>query len=134
MSDFPIEHLSDHESWDVVTSCPIGRIAAVTGDQPDIFPVSLVSHDGAVYLKTGPDSRLRRDTEGTRVAIEAAVDNPDGFSSAVCTGVLTVVDDPELVATLDALPIVEFSPFTAAVWLELKPDTIRGRRLHMLAP
>lgn len=133
MSNFPIEHLSDDQAWDVVRGCPIGRIAAVTDAQPDIFPVSLVCREGTIYLKTGPDSRLRRDTEGSRVAIEATTENPDGFSSAVCMGVIRLVDDPELIAILDAMPIVEFSAMDDAIWLELTPDSIRGRRLHIPA-
>ena len=132
MSDYPIAHLTDAESWRVVAEGQIGRIAVVFGGQPDIFPVSYVTHKRGIYLKTGPNSRLRQETEGSRVAFEATMTHPDGFSSVVCFGIVRVVDDPDLLTTLTRAPLVEFSSDASAIWLELKPETLRGRQLHIL--
>ena len=86
-----------------------------------------------IYFRTGVDSRLRLDTENRLVAFETALQQPGSFSSTVALGVIEAVTDAQLVAKLDEVPIIEFAPNKNYVWLALRPQDIRGRRLNVIA-
>ena len=60
----------------------VGRLAtasldAVTGEvSVDLFPVNYLVHDGALYFRSAPGSKLAQITANQKVAFE--VDNPRG--------------------------------------------------------
>ena len=132
MTEQIIEKLSDEESWAILQANQIGRVASARDGAPDIFPVSYIVSDWIIYFRTGVDSRLRVETEGRLVAFETATQAPGSFSSTVTLGVLELVNDTKLTAKLDQLPIIEFAPNKNYVWLALRPQDIRGRRLNVI--
>jgi nitroimidazol reductase NimA-like FMN-containing flavoprotein (pyridoxamine 5'-phosphate oxidase superfamily) len=133
MTKQTIDKLNDEESWAVVKQNENGRVASAREGAPDIYPVSFVVHNWCIYFRTGVDSRLRSDTEGKLVAFETAVQEAHSFSSTVSLGVLTVVTDEQEIAELEQLPIIDFAPRTNYVWMALKPQELRGRRLNVLS-
>lgn len=133
MSDQLIEKLSEESTWSIIRGNQIGRIASAREGAPDIYPVSYLVHDWKIFFRTGPESRLRRDTAGKLIAFETAEQTPETFSSAVCLGVLSVVTDADVVAKLDKLVIVNFSNDEDCIWLMLTPQELRGRKLRLLA-
>jgi nitroimidazol reductase NimA-like FMN-containing flavoprotein (pyridoxamine 5'-phosphate oxidase superfamily) len=133
MTKQTIDKLNDEESWAVFQQNEIGRVASAREGAPDIYPVSFVVHNWCIYFRTGVDSRLRSDTEGKLVAFETAVQEAHSFSSTVSLGVLTVVTDEQEIAELEQLPIIDFAPRTNYVWMALKPQELRGRRLNVLS-
>jgi len=132
MTKQTIDKLNDEESWAIVQQNQIGRVASAREGAPDIYPVSFVVHNWCIYFRTGIDSRLRMDTEGKLVAFETAVQEQHSFSSTVSQGVLTVVNDEQEIEELEQLPIIDFAPRSNYVWLALKPEELRGRRLNVL--
>ena len=134
MSEYPIDHLGDEESWEIIQSNQIGRIASAREGAPDIFPVTYVVHNWKIYFRTGAESRLRKETDGRLVAFEAGWQMMRHFSSTVALGVLRTLTDAEAALSLDKLPIVDFAPNRDYVWMELSPSEVRGRRLNVLDP
>jgi len=133
MTERTIDKLSDEESWAVLQANQIGRIASAREGAPDIYPVSFIIYDWAIYFRTGIDSRLRLETENRLVAFETATQEPGHFSSTVALGVIVAVTDPQLISALDEVPIIEFAPKENYVWLSLQPQEMRGRRLNVVA-
>lgn len=134
MSDYPIDHLNDEESWEVIQTNHVGRIASARGGIPDIYPIAYLTHNWKIYFKTGAESRLRKDTDGRQVAFEASHQMVKHFSSTVAIGILRTLTSAEATQVLDELPIVEFAPNADYVWMEFDPQEVRGRRLNMLDP
>ena len=132
MSEYPIDPLNDEESWEVIQSNQIGRIASAREGAPDIYPVSYVVHNWKIYFRTGAESRLRKDCDGRLVAFEVGGQLEFYFSSTVALGALRTLTNAEATAVLDKLPIVDFAPNRDYVWMELSPSEIRGRRLNVL--
>lgn len=132
MSEYPIDHLSDEESWDVIQTNHIGRIASAREGAPDIYPVAYVTHNWKIYFRTGAESRLRKETDGRLVAFEAAHQMMRHFSSTVALGLVRTLTSSEAAQVLDELPIVEFAPNSEYVWMEFTPNEVRGRRLNVL--
>ena len=132
MSEYPIDHLSDEESWGIIQANQIGRIASARDGAPDIYPVTYVVHNWKIYFRTGVESRLRKETDGRVVAFEADTQIERHFSSTVALGVVKTLTSEEAARVLDQLPIVEFAPDRDYVWMELVPTEVRGRRLNVL--
>ena len=132
MSEYPIDHLSDEESWGIIQANQIGRIASARDGAPDIYPVTYVVHNWKIYFRTGVESRLRKETDGRVVAFEADTQIERHFSSTVALGVVKTLTSEEAARVLDQLPIVEFAPDRDYVWMELVPTEVRGRRLNEL--
>ncbi len=131
MSEYPIERLDDEESWKIIQSNQIGRIASAREGAPDIYPVSYVVHNWKIYFRTDAESRLRKETDGRLVAFESGVQLTELFSSTVVLGVLRTLSGQEAASILDELPIVDFAPNQDYVWMELDPQEVRGRRLKL---
>jgi nitroimidazol reductase NimA-like FMN-containing flavoprotein (pyridoxamine 5'-phosphate oxidase superfamily) len=134
MSESPIDHLNDEESWEIIQTNQIGRIASAREGAPDIYPVSYVVHDWKIYFRTGAESRLRKETDGRVVAFETDLQVLRHFSSAVALGVVRTLTNDEAAKVIDQLPIVDFAPDRDYVWMEMNPTEIRGRRLNVLDP
>jgi uncharacterized protein len=131
MSEYPIERLDDDESWKIIQSNQIGRIASAREGAPDIYPISYVVHNWKIYFRTDAESRLRKDTDGRLVAFESGIQLTDLFSSTVVLGVLRTLTSNEAASILDEMPIVDFAPNHDYVWMELDPQEVRGRRLKL---
>jgi nitroimidazol reductase NimA-like FMN-containing flavoprotein (pyridoxamine 5'-phosphate oxidase superfamily) len=134
MSESPIDHLNDEESWDIIQANQIGRIASARDGAPDIYPVSYVVHNWKIYFRTGAESRLRKETDGRVVAFETDAQILRHFSSTVALGVVRTLTNDEAAKVLDQLPIVNFAPDRDYVWMEMDPAEVRGRRLNVLDP
>ncbi len=132
MSEYPIDHLDDEESWAIIQANQIGRIASAREGSPDIYPVSYLVHNWKIYFRTGAESRLRKETDGRVVAFEADTQILHHFSSTVALGMARTLTNDEAARVLDQLPIVEFAPDSEYVWMELEPSEVRGRRLNVI--
>jgi uncharacterized protein len=75
--EHPAEDLSADECWTLLAAAPLGRLATAVPDpgtgelRLDVFPVNFLVHDGAIYFRTGPGSKLVDITANDRVAFEA---------------------------------------------------------------
>jgi nitroimidazol reductase NimA-like FMN-containing flavoprotein (pyridoxamine 5'-phosphate oxidase superfamily) len=132
MSEYPIDHLDDEESWAIIQANQIGRIASAREGAPDIYPVSYLVHNWKIYFRTGAESRLRKETDGRVVAFEADTQILRHFSSTVALGMARTLTSDEAAKVLDELPIVEFAPDSDYVWMEIEPSEVRGRRLNVI--
>ncbi|CAB4901363.1 MAG: hypothetical protein F2808_04875 [Actinobacteria bacterium] len=132
MSDYPIDHLTADEAWDVVRKSEVGRIATLHGNAPEIHPVTYVVHGEHIYFRTGTASRLLVDTEDQLVAFEVSWQMMQHISSTVIRGAVVVVTDPEKVTELDSMPYLDFAPKQEYVWMKIAPNEVRGRRLHVI--
>ena len=132
MSDYPIDHLTSEEAWDVVRTSQVGRIATQHGNAPEIHPVTYVVHDEQIYFRTGVASRLLLDTEDQLVAFEVSWQMMQHISSTVIRGAVVVVSEVDKVAELNAMPYLDFAPQQEYVWMRIAPNEVRGRRLHVI--
>jgi nitroimidazol reductase NimA-like FMN-containing flavoprotein (pyridoxamine 5'-phosphate oxidase superfamily) len=132
LSDYPIDHLTSEEAWDVVRTSQVGRIATQHGNAPEIHPVTYVVHDEQIYFRTGVASRLLLDTEDQLVAFEVSWQMMQHISSTVIRGAVVVVSEADKVAELNAMPYLDFAPQQEYVWMRIAPNEVRGRRLHVI--
>ena len=56
----PMEHLTVSQSWALVCSVPIGRLAVVVDGRPEIFPLNHVVDRGTTVFRTAEGTQARR--------------------------------------------------------------------------
>jgi nitroimidazol reductase NimA-like FMN-containing flavoprotein (pyridoxamine 5'-phosphate oxidase superfamily) len=72
-----VENLSADECWRLLAAAPLGRLATAVVDPAtgelslDVYPVNFLVHDGAIFFRTGPGSKLMALTANDKVAFEA---------------------------------------------------------------
>lgn len=72
-----VENLSADECWRLLAAAPLGRLATAVVDPAtgelslDVYPVNFLVHDGAIFFRTGPGSKLMELTANDKVAFEA---------------------------------------------------------------
>ena len=72
-----MEHLSVSESWSLVRSAPVGRLAVVVDGRPEIFPLNHVVDHGTLVFRTAEGTKLSG-TVGHEVAYECDGLDPTG--------------------------------------------------------
>ena len=118
------------ESWALVGQQSVCRIAWTSGDGPVVIPVNHVVHAGALWVRTTAYSKMVREVDDVRVAV--LVDDLDRTThlgwSVQLRGIAQVhyhaEEVPEPVRALQT-----WAPGTRALWVEVQPDQVTGRRL-----
>jgi nitroimidazol reductase NimA-like FMN-containing flavoprotein (pyridoxamine 5'-phosphate oxidase superfamily) len=127
----PIEHLSYDAAWELLLSEKVGRLALSVRDQPDIFPVNYVGHEGKVYFRTAEGTKLLELTVNANVAFEADGYDDTNAWSVVVIGTAKAIESQGAIDTLNTLPLHPFAPTLKYVWVEITPTDVRGRSFEM---
>ena len=127
----PIEHLNKDVAWMFLMSESVGRLAVSVRNQPDIFPLNYVGHDGKVYFRTAEGTKLLELTINANVAFEADGHDDANAWSVVVVGTARAIESQTVIATLNTLPLQPFAPTLKYVWVGITPTEIRGRSFEM---
>jgi nitroimidazol reductase NimA-like FMN-containing flavoprotein (pyridoxamine 5'-phosphate oxidase superfamily) len=109
----------------------VGRLALSVRDQPDIFPVNYVGHEGKVYFRTAEGTKLLELTVNANVAFEADGYDDTNAWSVVVIGTAKAIESQGAIDTLNTLPLHPFAPTLKYVWVEITPTDVRGRSFEM---
>ncbi len=130
-----LEALSTREAVALLSTIPVGRVVFTVGALPAIVPVAFAVYDGAVVMRTSPESRLAKAAPGGVLAFE--IDDIDAETrtgwSVVVMGVATVVADPEQRAAIDGV-VETFAPGQRDVCIRLPLTVVTGRRVSREGP
>lgn len=123
--------LSRQESWELLGSHGVGRVAITNEAGPAILPVNYLVLGEEVAFKTSPESGPAR-APGHEVAFE--VDRIDeAFSrgwSVLVVGEAHAVTDPQAVERLEAHNHSEpWAGGTRGLWIVVTADRVTGRRI-----
>jgi len=90
-----LDVLAEDECYRRLGDNGIGRVAVTVGALPAIFPVGYAVHDGAVYFRTAPGTKLAAATRGAIIAFEVDHIEPVSHSgwSVVVVGPTAVLDE-----------------------------------------
>jgi hypothetical protein len=129
-----LEVLDEHSCLEYLHSAKLGRVAFVSGDEVDIFPVSYACDGSIVIYRTAAGTRLAR-TPREQVSFEA-----DGWDAETRAGWSVVVKGVALDVTEGADPysrslrernVVPLAPGRRARWVAIYPKRITGRRFRL---
>ncbi|GAA1998914.1 pyridoxamine 5'-phosphate oxidase family protein [Microbacterium pumilum] len=124
-----VEHLSTAECWELIEARSFGRLAVEALDGiPDVFPLNYTVHDGSLYIRSAPGSKLMAIVVHPVAAFEIDGED-DGFHwSVVLRGaVRRLVIDKEIRES-GVQDLVSSSPTTKYNYICVTPATVSGRR------
>jgi nitroimidazol reductase NimA-like FMN-containing flavoprotein (pyridoxamine 5'-phosphate oxidase superfamily) len=70
-TDSPVDVLGDEDSWHLLASADLGRLAVSIDGGVDIFPINYVVADRVIFFRTAPGSKLIDITKHPMVALES---------------------------------------------------------------
>ena len=129
-----LEALDEHHCLEYLHSARLGRIAFVSGDDVDIFPVNYACDGSIVIYRTATGTRLAR-TPREHVSFEV-----DGWDAAEKMGWSVVLKGIALDVSEGADPyskvlrernVVPLAPGARYRWIALYPKEITGRRFRL---
>lgn len=119
--------LPESESWKLLTTVGVGRLAVSTDDGADIFPITHHVHEGAVYFRTAPGTKLAAVVANPRVAFEADGMRDDRPWSVVVRGVAHRLDADDEILSSGVLDVI--TPVDGDQWnyVRINPVAVTGR-------
>lgn len=123
-----MEILPAAECWELLSVSPVGRIAVMTPDGPEIYPINIAVDDETLVFRTDPGSKLAALASEPRVAIEVDHIDPvarDGWS-VVVVGRVEELGGDQVVAAME-LGLEPWTIGEKARWLRLNPTRVSGR-------
>ncbi len=126
----PMTDLSEDESWALLSSISLGRLATSVGDEPDIFPVNFVVQRRTVLIRTAEGTKLSSAAVNQRVAFEADLYDVEQGWSIVVKGLAHLVEtEPEL-RDAERAQVLPWIATTKLRYLRILPTAITGRRFR----
>jgi len=128
-----LEALDEHLCLEYLHSGSLGRVAFVTGDEIDIFPVNYACDGSIVVYRTAAGTRLER-APRARVAFEV-----DGWDAQSLTGWSVVLKGVAIDVTRGTDPfskalrerkVVPLAPGKRERWIAIYPALVTGRRFR----
>lgn len=130
-----IEKLDTAECWRLAQSAQLGRLAVGRLDgAPDVFPVNHLVHEGSVYLRTGPGSKLRAIMSAPEVAFEIDGEDADRHWSVVIHGTARRMTVAEEIEASGILRLASWTPTPKHIFVRITPTDITGRRFARSVP
>jgi nitroimidazol reductase NimA-like FMN-containing flavoprotein (pyridoxamine 5'-phosphate oxidase superfamily) len=129
----PVEELVPDACWEFLASQQVGRLAVSVGGVPDIFPLNYGVLGRTVLLHTTEGTKLAELTANRSVAFEVDKWNERQATSVVLRGRAAVLEDEAELAEARALQLHSWLPTPKTVYVQIRPMSITGRRLHLTA-
>ena len=131
------EQLSTDECWRLIGEAEIGRLAVMGADgTPDVFPLNILAHDGALYARSAAGSKLSVIAEHPEAAIEVDGEDEEYRWSVVARGTAARLDadvDSATDAEIEASGVLRLPSANRGGKphvIRLTPVSITGRRIR----
>jgi|SRR5215217_1986139 len=130
------DNLSVHDCWKYLRSASICRVAVMSGEMPDIFPVNYLPNYGTLIFRTGPGTKLDALLASPAIALEADGLNSYGTIawSVVIKGTAELVSNIEEVQEAVEAGLSPWQPGAKEHLVRVTPANISGRRFVISPP
>lgn len=125
-----VEMLDERECWELLEQAPLGRIALAAAGEVDIFPINFAVHDGALWFRTAPGTKLLELTVHPRVALEIDGWDDEKAYSVVVKGVAERLEHGSEIAEAERIGLAPWVPTLKYRWVRIRPHSVTGRRFR----
>ncbi|MEV5068755.1 pyridoxamine 5'-phosphate oxidase family protein [Microbacterium sp. LMI12-1-1.1] len=123
-----VEHLEAAHCWRLLETTQIGRLAIEGRDgRPDVFPVNYLVHDGSVFIRSAPGSKLRSIAKHPSVAFEIDGETASAHWSVVVHADAHRMDTDADIEASGVLELASNSPTEKDDFIRLVPESVSGR-------
>ncbi|AGW41078.1 hypothetical protein O159_09480 [Leifsonia xyli subsp. cynodontis DSM 46306] len=128
-ASFGVVDLDTASCWELVQHGSLGRFAVDGADgAPDVFPMNYLVHEGSVYVRSGPGSKLRSILDHASVAFEIDGEDLGHRWSVVIRVTARRLDSDDEIEAAGVLRLQSWSPTPKQNFIQLTPRTVTGRR------
>lgn len=129
--DLPVQNMTPEDAWRFLENTRFGRLALSVGNEPDIFPINYLAHEGRLLMRTNPGTKLAELTVNDTVAFEI-----DGLAdveawSVVLKGKARVLESQSEIDRASDLPLAPWLPSLRYTFVEIIPSHVRGMRFKL---
>ncbi len=123
-----LEVLGEEESWHLLASADLARLAVSIDDGVDIFPINYVVADRVIFFRTAPGSKLMDLTAHPIVALETdGTHNRRRWSVVVKGSAVRLGSDEEIEAS-GVLSLHSLVPTEKWNYVRITASSITGRQ------
>ena len=123
-----LEVLGEEESWHLLASADLARLAVSIDDGVDIFPINYVVADRVIFFRTAPGSKLMNLTAHPIVALETdGIHNRRRWSVVVRGSAVRLGSDEEIEAS-GVLSLHSLVPTEKWNYVRITVSSITGRQ------
>ncbi|WP_449372889.1 pyridoxamine 5'-phosphate oxidase family protein [Arthrobacter psychrolactophilus] len=123
--------MSEDEAWKFLEHTHFGRLALSVANEPDIFPINYLAHDGTVLIRTNPGTKLATLTVNSSVAFEIDGLAESAAWSVVLRGTARVIESQTEIDELNELPLSPWLQTLKYTFVEITPSSVRGMRFKL---
>lgn len=130
------EILDAQECWDLLRGVSLGRLAVLSDDHPEIFPLTYLIDRHTVVFRTGPGTKLTAALRGAPVALEVdGVDpKPNIAWSVVVKGPAALIDQSGGFLASSAQHLLPWEAGSKDYFVRITPEAVTGRRFTVAPP
>lgn len=129
-NDEPVLVLSEDQCWQLLQGARHGRLVAVVGTRPDIFPVNMAAQDKTLVFRTAPGTKLAEVAINEEVLFEADGILSDQAWSVVVRGTAHMLQTEAEVARAEELDLKPWVPTLKDFYVRIEPTEISGRHFR----
>ncbi len=126
----PMTKLDEDESWALLSSISLGRLAISIGDVPDVFPVNFVVQRRTVLIRTAEGTKLSGAAVNRRVAFEADLHDVAQGWSVVVKGIAHLLQGAAEIQDAERAQALPWITTRKERYIRILPSEITGRRFH----
>ena len=123
----PVLTLTDEQTWKLLRGARHARLGLAVDGRPDIVPVNVRAHDGAIYFRTAPGSKLAELTVNPRVVVQADGILADQAWSVLVHGTARRLETEAEIAQAESLGIQPWVPTLKDFYVKIDVQSVSGR-------
>lgn len=130
-SEQPGIRMSSEEAWRFLEHSSFGRLALSVANEPDIFPINYLAHDGKLLMRTNPGTKLAELTVNSRAAFEIDGIAENEAWSVVLKGTARILESQTEIDAAELLPLSPWIPTPKYTFVEIVPTSVQGIRFTL---
>ncbi|MBP2414508.1 nitroimidazol reductase NimA-like FMN-containing flavoprotein (pyridoxamine 5'-phosphate oxidase superfamily) [Arthrobacter stackebrandtii] len=127
----PGQNMTTEDAWRFLEHTRFGRLALSVANEPDIFPINYLAHDGKLLMRTNPGTKLAELTINSSVAFEIDGLAEDEAWSVVLKGTARVLESQREIDAAIELPLAPWLKTLKYTFVEITPTSVRGVRFKL---
>ncbi|MDJ0315642.1 MULTISPECIES: pyridoxamine 5'-phosphate oxidase family protein [Arthrobacter] len=127
----PGVNMSNDDAWQFLEHTRFGRLALSVANEPDIFPINYLAHDGKLLIRTNPGTKLAELTINDSVAFEIDGLTENEAWSIVVKGKARVLESQSEIDVVSQLPLFPWLQTLKYTFVEIVPNSVRGIRFEL---
>lgn len=129
--EHPGANMTSDDAWRFLEHTRFGRLALSVANNPDIFPINYLAHDGKLLMRTNPGTKLAELTINDTVAFEIDGLTDDQAWSVVLKGKARVLESQTEIDAANELPLAPWLQTRKYTFVEITPTSVRGIRFEL---